>query len=89
MTEGADGLTEKAVFGFRLCLARQPNMNETEKLVALYQKAWRRFENEPHKAAALIRHSRLDSAKLPDTQLAAWIVVANMILNLDETLTKG
>ena len=37
---------------------------------------------DPRKLAAMSPLKR-------DVQLAAWTIVANMILNLDETITKG
>src|SRR5439155_886869 len=39
--------------------------------------------------AALVKHGRVEATGLSVDQLAAWTVVANVLLNMDETLTKG
>ena len=89
LTEAEGGTKEKATFAFRVCLARLPEADEVEALARLYDKALARFTRDPKAAAALVRHGRLEASQDLVPQMAAWMVVANVLLNLDETLTRG
>jgi hypothetical protein len=84
---GAAG--EKARRGFRIVLARQPREEELLRLVKLYEEARGRLGAEPGNAARL---STVPLGPVPEgmdaIELAAWTVVANVLLNLDETLMK-
>ena len=73
--------------GFRLVLGREPTDAELSRLVALYEQARASFEQAPDDATAMATDPL---GPLPDdlaeqaASLAAWTVVANVILNLDE-----
>ena len=83
-------ISEQAQLAFRLCLARQPQKKELQRLVSLYEKELVQFKSDK-KAAEKMACSEL--GKAPDgtdvCELAAWTVVANVLLNLDETITKS
>jgi len=70
----------RAELAFRLCLARRPKPNELDRALSWEQQE-RRFFDE-HRDDAL----KLTGASDPD--LAAWTMLSNVLLNLDETLTK-
>lgn len=89
LTEAPGGTREKATYAFRLCLARPPEAGEVDALVKLYEKALARFTRDPKAAAALVRHVRQEMAGRDVRPVAAWMVVANVLLNLDELITKG
>jgi hypothetical protein len=89
LTEAPAGLKDRAVFGFRVCLARKPDAREVEVLHRLYNKARARFGKDPKAANDLVKSSNVDAKGLNIRELAAWTVVANVLLNLDETMTKG
>jgi hypothetical protein len=79
----------RATFGFRLCLARQPTAEEVGLLVRLYQDNLSRYRNDPAAARTLAATGLSVPAKdLDPAEAAAWAVVANVLLNLDEVLTK-
>ncbi|MAV36493.1 MAG: hypothetical protein CMJ59_13680 [Planctomycetaceae bacterium] len=80
-------LNEKVVFGFRLCLTRFPQTHERAHLADFFRQQRQRYRTRPAEARALIGNQTLD----PDTaaDIAAWFHVANVLLNLDETITKG
>jgi mono/diheme cytochrome c family protein len=85
--EPGGSAAEKARYGFRLCLARQPADGEVARLVQLYGQARQRFSREPEQArrmATIPLGPPSPPADLAD--LAAWTAVANVLLNLDETL---
>jgi hypothetical protein len=81
--------SEKLAKGFELCLSREPNKLEAEKLLDLYEKARLRFSYDLQDA---YNAATKPVGKAPDgddtSELAAWTVVGNVLLNLDETLMK-
>ncbi|MEY2409297.1 MAG: hypothetical protein QOF48_1967 [Verrucomicrobiota bacterium] len=80
----------RATHAFRLILARAPQPKEVARLVALFQSELKHYEADP-KAAEKMATSELGKPKEPCNlaELAAWTVVANVLLNLDEAVTKG
>ncbi|MEY3282329.1 MAG: hypothetical protein RIR86_342, partial [Acidobacteriota bacterium] len=94
MIREADGGDEpRAAYGLRLALIRKLEPGEATPLVTLYRDSVKMFEAAPEKAAELLKVARVDAgadsvASGERISLAAWIVVANTILNLDEVLTR-
>ncbi len=89
MAETRGSSEDKARYGFRLCLARPPRSPETQQLVGLYQQARSDFSKDPAKAKQLAAECSDTSEMAADvTTLAAWTTVANVLLNLDETLMR-
>ena len=90
MTEGGATTDDRIGFAFRLATARMPSPKEQEVLRRVFDDELSVFRKDPRAAAKLLsvgespRNSRLDAA-----ELAAWTTVAGVILNLDETVTKG
>lgn len=82
---------DRLVYGFRLCVARRPSDNELKRLDALLRTMSDRFASaDPEKVKASLRSNPVPiPPALEPGQVAAWAVVANVLLNLDETLTKG
>ncbi len=78
-----------AQYGFRLCLSRKPTDAELNGLVLLYHKTYARFKGDQTKALAFASQALggLDP-KADASNLAAWTVVGNVLLNLDEMLMK-
>jgi hypothetical protein len=79
----------RAQAGFRLCMVREPSGGELESLVRLYQDSLTAFQGEPEAAVALATEPL---GPLPEgadaTEFAAWTVVSNVLLNLDEFLMR-
>jgi hypothetical protein len=79
----------RAEFGFRLCLARPPRPAETKRLADLFEKTRGQFASNPQGALTLATKPLGPAPKdMNVVDLAAWTVVANVLLNLDETLAK-
>lgn len=78
-------LAQRLAHGFKLCLAREPSAAEAEQLASLYQSELAHFQQDAPAAVAMCGGvvEGMDSS-----QLAALTVVANVLLNLDETVTK-
>lgn len=87
VTEASGDETQRAEHGFRLCLAREPSDDERARLVALATEERAHFAADPESAAALVGEGELPEG-VDSAELAAWTVVANVLLNLDELITK-
>ena len=86
---GADP-NQQVDYAFRLCMARPPTKLERQRLVKLYEQQLKSFANDSHAAEELVNQgAAARPAHLDVRKLAAWMMVANVLLNLDETLTKG
>jgi hypothetical protein len=79
----------RATFAFRRVLARQPNPQELERLVRLFNSERQHYAQDAG-AAAEIATSELGPGDKPldMAELAAWTVVSNVLLNLDEALNN-
>lgn len=76
-------------YGFRLTLARPPSEAELAELTALYTEARQALAPHPERALTLAQDPLGPPAFEADpVDLAAWTTVANVLLNLDETLMK-
>ena len=90
MLHGGSDPSQQIDYAFRLCLARPPTKLERQRLVSLYEQQLASFERDAKSAEALVSHGAAQRpANLDVRKLAAWMMVANVLLNLDETLTKG
>ncbi|MDB5348846.1 MAG: type protein [Planctomycetota bacterium] len=89
MVSGGKSPAEKARLGFRLCLARQASEEEVSRLVALFETSFAEFSKDRAKALKLATEPIGPAPKDADVaELAAWTVVGNVLLNLDEMLMK-
>jgi hypothetical protein len=90
MREGGADITARLTFAFRLCTSRPPTDNELSVLRAIYDANLAKYRQNPQAAAKLIAIGEsARPADLDSTELAAWTTVGNVLLNLDETITKG
>jgi hypothetical protein len=81
---------DRAVHGFRLCVARAPAPAELDRLLELYRENLEKYKKDSAAAKAMAKSGLPEPPRGIDTaELAAWTVVANVLLNLDETVTKG
>jgi hypothetical protein len=90
VTEVRSGERERVIHGFRLCVARRPTEQEVEQLLRLYQVSLQKYRKDAGAARAMAHAGWPEAAKDQDlAEPAAWTVIANVLLNLDETITKG
>jgi hypothetical protein len=86
---------ERVRYAFRLVVARQPVSTELAHLVELYSENLERYVRDPAAAKAMAAQGSAATAAADRNggseiaELAAWTIVSNVLLNLDETLTKG
>jgi hypothetical protein len=72
IADGGASPAARAAWGVKLVLSRPSTPAEVDRLVALYDKELAQYRQ------------RGDS----DPEMAAWTMVANVLLNLDEAITK-
>ena len=78
---------ERAALAFRLCTSRRPTEHEIDLIVRSFDRQRRRYSARPTEAAKVLAlPAEQRDATLADR--AAWTLVANSLLNLDETVTK-
>jgi hypothetical protein len=89
LSEGGRDTTSRLRYAFRLATSRWPTATEATVLRELLSKQLASYRRDHKAALALLNvgESRLDP-KLDAAEAAAWTVVANAILNLDETITR-
>jgi hypothetical protein len=90
MLTEAPGTTdrERLRFGFRCCVAREPRPAELDSLEAFLKQQRTRFQQDLA-AAEQLRGSTVALPKNhPPAELAPWVAVGRVLLNLDETLTR-
>jgi hypothetical protein len=77
-------------FGFRVVTARKPTSFEKNVLKETLKKNLAKYETNTEAAKQLIAvgESPLDK-ELNPSELAAYTMVANLLLNLDETVNKN
>ncbi len=87
--EGGKTVADKARYGIRLCLARAATEAEASRFVQLYEESRRRFADKPAEARKLATEplGPLPPGADP-VPMAAWTVVGNVLLNLDEMLMR-
>jgi hypothetical protein len=88
--EGGATPIERIVFAFRLATSRRPTVDEIAVFTRLYDEQKAAYANNAEAAERLIHVGDSPADTTVDArELAAWSIVANVILNLDETITKG
>jgi hypothetical protein len=90
LREGGPAAEQRLQLLFQTVLARLPDVDELSLLQRALEKQREHFESRPEAAAALIRtgESIADTAFNP-AELAAWTIVCNLALNLDETVSRN
>jgi hypothetical protein len=89
VADGGSTTAERARYAFRLCLSRPPHESELGRLIKLYEDSLSRLQPQTEQARKLAS----DPLGAPRSDqnvvsLAAWTVVGNVLMNLDEMLMK-
>ena len=77
--------TAKIEYGFRAVMARKPSQPEMQRLTQLFKQQEAKFGDDPSDAAKLLGDTK---PSIKDAVPAAYTVVAQVLLNLDEAITK-
>jgi hypothetical protein len=73
---------------FRLCVGRKPEKAELEVLKDMLARQRRHFGSADAKPGDLLAGGPALPAEVPPAEAAAWVAVARVLLNLDETMTR-
>jgi hypothetical protein len=90
MKEGGSTSEERARYALQLCLCRPAMPEQVDRIVELLQSEREHYGKDSKAALALATEP---PGPLPEgadaAELAAWTVIANVLLNMDAVLTKG
>lgn len=88
--EGGETPAQRLTFGYRVVLARDPDAEELSVVQELLQQEIARFQQQPEAAEQVIRNGETAvKAERKPVELAAYTLVANLLLNLDETVNRN
>jgi hypothetical protein len=90
MKDGGATVEERIGFAFKLATARTPKEKEVAVLKRVFESQRERYAKDKPAAMKLLKvgESPWDE-KLDVVEIAAWAMVANAIMNLDEVLTRN
>ncbi|MBL9135445.1 MAG: PSD1 domain-containing protein [Verrucomicrobiales bacterium] len=90
LAKGGPDTDARLRYAFRLVLGRDPTPSERAVLAAACTREFKRFAGDRESANRLIHvGASTPPVDVDIAELAAWTVVANTLLNLDETITRG
>ncbi len=85
LTEKEGSPSERIDHAFRLCLAREPESAERDRLASYLHHQNEILEQEPDAPAAMLP---FDLEGIDRKQGAAWVALSSVLLNLDEFITR-
>jgi hypothetical protein len=89
MSEGGATPEERINVGCRIVLSRRPDAAELALIRETFESHLQRYQDHPELAKQLVQHGESKPPTgFPEAELAAWTMVANLLLNLDETVTR-
>ena len=89
IAEGGSTADSRLIYGFRLVTARQPTDREMEVLRRTFDKESSSFQADREAAEKLVAYGELPkNTQLDPVEYATWTMIANLLINLDETITK-
>ena len=90
MREGGSTIASRATYMFRLATCRYPSSLELDDLVRGFQQDLAEYSVAGDQATKLLQIGEVPpDSSLDKSELAAWTMTANMLLNLDEVVTKN
>jgi hypothetical protein len=93
LREGGQTDASRLAFAFRLCTSRLPTVDERSALLKLLSSRRDRLKRGELKAGDIAFNPLTKPADIPPdatpNEIAAWSIVARVLLNLDETVTKN
>jgi hypothetical protein len=90
LRDGGDSAKSRATYMLQFCTSRKPDDSEIAELLAVVDDLKKVYANDPEAAAKLVSQGTAQTTTPEQAaELAAWTMAANLVLNLDEVLTKG
>ncbi len=91
LTNGAAKTPEERIaLSCRMILARSPQPQEAETIRALLDRHLTRYQADPAAAKKVLANgeSKPADTRLNEAEFAAWTLTVNILMNLDETITR-
>ncbi|MGE3408892.1 MAG: DUF1553 domain-containing protein [Pirellulales bacterium] len=89
LADGGSNPSDRGRYAFRLVLSRPPHDEELARVVQLYEQTLARYAAAPAEAVKMATDPLGPAPQGMDVnELAAWTVIGNVLLNLDETMMK-
>lgn len=89
MKEGGDSPLQRLAFAFELATARKPTPREAAILLRVFDQHLQKYRADSDAAKQLLTVGESPAdAQLNTVELASYTMVASVVLNLDETVTK-
>lgn len=88
LREAGSGRDKRLGYMFRLATSRRPNERETQVLSSGFNHHFDRFRSDPDAATALLGDRPGHPAEVSQPEAAAYTMIASLVLNLDETITR-
>ena len=90
LKEGGDSPEKRIAYAYRLALSREPRDGEQKVLRATLQKFIERYQSDAAAAEAVVSNGESTPTPQSDKrELAAYTLLGNLILNLDETIHRN
>ena len=90
LTQAGTTPTDRLNFAYRTVLSRPPTAEESAVLLDTLKKFTDKYQHDPAAAKLAIHHGEsAPNPNLPEPGLASYTLLANLILNLDETLNRN
>lgn len=90
MKNGGSKIDDRVGYAFRACLSRNPSEAELDRMTNAFHKELQHFLDHRADANQLVNIGATPPPTDVDpVELAAWTILAQVLLNLDETITKG
>ena len=90
LSEGGHDTKERLTFLFKLVLSRSPVVDELDELTQALQTQLELFSADETAAKKVVNSGESKPTNsAPALEIAAWAMIANLVLNLDETVTRN
>ncbi len=89
LREGGQTAESRAAYLLRLCTGRKPQGDEVSELASAVVDLQSVYAKDEAAAKLVAAGSPGTDVSVPTSELAAWTIGANLVLNLDEVLTKN
>jgi hypothetical protein len=90
LAEGGKSTEDRITYLYRTVLARKPDAEEVRLVTSALDKQHRLFAADPDGAAKVVNVGESKPRRVAtDVETAAWTMIANLVLNLDETITRN
>jgi hypothetical protein len=86
LSQGGANASERVSYGFRLVVSRHPSQAELTKALSFYNEQLAAYQRDTREAQETVGEQASHAIDTPE--LAAWTMVANVLLNMDETISK-